>query len=78
MKNLREILESKTREELASLISLAYYQEHKRLNKSMLYKREVIELILLKGRFNPPRTKPQMIAEVLEAIGFGNLRPEQI
>lgn len=78
MENLREILESKTREELASLISLAYYQEHKRLKKSMLYKREVIERILLKGRFNPPRTKEQMIERVLEHIGAENLRPEQI
>ena len=80
MKNLIEILESKTREELAYLVGLAVYQKHKRLGYWGADKRDIerIANVGLKGRFQPPRTKEQMIERVLEHIGAENLRPEQI
>ncbi|MDY6056199.1 MAG: hypothetical protein SPI60_00130 [Campylobacter lanienae] len=81
MKNLREILESKTREELAYLIGLAYYQKDKRLGYWGADKRDIerIARIAFKGSFGRPgRTKEQMIERVLEHIGAENLRPEQI
>lgn len=77
MKNLREILESKTREDLAYLIGLASYQKDKRLGYWGADER--IARIAFKGSFGRPgRTKPQMIEQVLEHIGAENLRPEQI
>ena len=80
MESLREILESKTREELAYLIGLGSYQKDKRLGYWGADKRDIerIANIALKGRFQPPRTKPQMIERVVEHSGAENLRPEQI
>ena len=81
MKNLREILESKTREELAHLVGLAAYQKDKRLGYWGADKRDIerIAHIAFEGSFGRPgRTKPQMIEQVLEHIGVGNLRAEQI
>ena len=80
MKNLREILESKTRKELAYLIGLSHYQRAKILGRNAEERKiKQIADIVFKGRWGyPARRKPQMIAQVLEEIGFGNLRPEQI
>ena len=81
MKNLREILESKTREELAYLIGLAAYQKDKRLGRWDADKRDIerIARIAFKGSFSRPgRTKEQMIEQVLEHIEVGNLKADQI
>ena len=80
MENLREILEKKTREELAYLIGLGSYQKDKRLGYRGADKRSIerIANIALKGRFQPPRTKEQMIERVLEHIADGDIRTEQI
>ena len=80
MKNLREILEKKTRKELAYLIGLGSYQRAKILGRDTKERKiKQIADIVFKGRWGyPARKKPQMIAEVLEHIGAKNLRPEQI
>lgn len=81
MENLREILESKTREELAYLIGLASYQNKKQLGRWDADKRDIerIARIVFKGSFGRQgRTKPQMIEQVLEHIGVGNLKADQI
>ena len=81
MENLREILESKTREELAYLIGLGFYQEKKRLGRWDADKRDIerVARIAFKGSFGRPgRTKEQMIERVLESLEAGKLKREQI
>lgn len=80
MKNLREILEKKTRKELAYLIGLGYYQHHIKLG----YQMEQASIFrVAKGSFFgtgalKPIRKPEMIKDVLFRIERGDLRAEQI
>ena len=80
MTNLREILESKTREELAYLIGLAFHQQKKRLGEWYTDKSHIKEIAdkALKGRLYQTKTKTEMIEKVLDNVRVGNLRPEQI
>lgn len=80
MINLREILERKTREELAHLIGLAFYQQKKRLGEWYTDKSHIKEMAdkALKGRLYQTKTKAEMVEKVLDNVRVGNLRPEQI
>ena len=80
MENLREILENKTREELAHLIGLAFYQQKKRLGEWYTDKSHIKEMAdkALKGRLYQAKTEPEMIEKILGSIYSGDLRPEQI
>lgn len=81
MENLREILESKTKEELAYLIGLGYHQKDKRLswvtNKRDIERMAKVAFEVVFGSIEDT-PKPKMIKKVLFHIGKGNLRPEQI
>lgn len=80
MENLVEILENKTREELARLIGLAFYQQKKRLGEWYTDKSHIKEIAdkALKGRLYQTKTKKEMVEKVLDNVRVGNLRPEQI
>ena len=80
MENLREILEKKTREELAHLIGLAFYQRKKRLGEWYADKSHIKEIAdkALKGKLYRAKTKTEMVENVLGSIYSGDLRPEQI
>ena len=80
MKNLRKILEKKTREELAYLIGLASYQKDERLEYWGADKRDIerIANIALKGELYEAKTKTEMIEKILGSLHSGDLRPEQI
>lgn len=80
MENLREILEKKTREELAHLLGLAFYQQKKRLGEWYTDKSHIKEVAdkALKGKLYQAKTKTEMIEKVLDSLYSGDLRPEQI
>ena len=81
MTNLREILESKTKEELAHLIGLGYHQRDKRFswltNKRDIERIAKVAFEVVFGSIEDT-PKPKMIKKVLFHIRKGNLRPEQI
>ena len=80
MENLRETLENKTREELAYLIGLAFYQQKKRLGEWYTDKSHIKEMAdkALKGKLYQAKTEPEMIEKILGSLYSGDLRPEQI
>lgn len=80
MERLKEILENKTREELAHLIGLSFYQQKKRLGEWYTDKSHIKEMAdkALKGRLYQTKTKAEMVEKILDNVRVGNLRPEQI
>ena len=80
MTNLREILEKKTRKELAYLLGLAFYQQKKRLGEWYADKSHIKEVAdkAFKGKLYQAKTEPEMIEKILGSIYSGDLRPEQI
>ena len=78
MENLREILESKTREELAYLIGLASYQYFKERGDKSFYINVIAEFWLKGDKYVPAKTRQQMIKEIIGNVTAGNLGLEQI
>ena len=80
MKNLREILESKTKEELAYLYALASYQFNKKqglkADESNI-NHEAEYLLIIDKNFGGVFGE-RMINALLKEVSAENLRPEQI
>ena len=67
MTNLREVLEKKTRKELAYLLGLAFYQQKKRLGEWYTDKSHIKEVAdkAYKGKLYQAKTESEMIEKIL-------------